>query len=429
MMVTNLLSKTVQLSTVFHILSRGRPMTDFPEYMNFLSFLEVSNFPTSHWSISSGWEWARYLAQVEMEDLLEKIQNSIFLALSLDEVTAIDNTSWVCMNIYTVEGHIRKAHLLAIHKMQVNSSAESLFEVVIKNLKDIGGMSNAMIAQKLVCGGANGASVMQGQRNGLCVRLQLSISPYMLSIHCMAHRMNLAFKIVSKFSHVCKVEDLVREVHAYFCRSPKRFAEFQRFAKGITDGNKLLKDVDTRWISLNGPAQRVFYEYLSLVGLMHEHCFSVDKSQDLLFRLTDLETLLTLCGLLPMLHEMNILMKMSQNRTMYIALYTRARKLTCLALDTLYILPQSFTSAKFESWNNMIDIDNPKNFLKFDRDGILCVAVREYMVPLHYIGKSGRSTKQLPILRDDFSNIVISVRSTLTNIARSLALEIRERFP
>eukprot|EP01018_Ginkgo_biloba_P030613 Gb_17421 [translate_table: standard] len=130
-----------------------------------------------------------------------------------------------------------------------------------------------------------------------------------------------------------------------------------------------------------------------------------------------------------MLHEMNILMKMSQNRTMYIAKYTRAWKLTCLALDSLYILPQSFTSAKFERWNNMIDIDNPKNFLKFDRDGILCVAVREYMVPLHYIGKSGRSTKQLPISRDDFSNIVISMRSTLTNIARSLTLEIRERFP
>eukprot|EP01018_Ginkgo_biloba_P012269 Gb_00696 [translate_table: standard] len=148
MMVTNLLSKTVQLSTVFHILSRGRPMTNFPEYMNFLSFLEVSNFPTSHWSISSGWEWERYIAQVEMEDLQEKIRTSRFLALSLDEVTAIDNTSWV------------------------NSSAENLFEVVIKNLKDIGGMSNAMIAQKLVCVGANGASVMQGQWNGLCVRMQ-----------------------------------------------------------------------------------------------------------------------------------------------------------------------------------------------------------------------------------------------------------------
>ena len=87
-------------------------------------------------------------------------------------------------------------------------------------------MNHSMIAKKLVCVGADGASVMQGQRNGLCVRLQLWVSPYMLSIHCMAHRMNISFKIVRKFSLVSKVEYLVREVHAYFFRSPKQFLEF-----------------------------------------------------------------------------------------------------------------------------------------------------------------------------------------------------------
>jgi hypothetical protein len=96
-------------------------------------------------------------------------------------------------------------------------------------LKESGGMDPLMIAKKLVCVGADGALVMQGQRNGLCVRLQLSASPYMLSIHCMAHRMNLAFKIVSKFPSVSKVEDLVREAYAYFSRSPKRFSEFKKF--------------------------------------------------------------------------------------------------------------------------------------------------------------------------------------------------------
>jgi hypothetical protein len=78
-----------------------------------------------------------------------------------------------------------------------------------------------MITKKLRCVGEDGASVMQGQRNGLYVILQLFASPYMLSIHCMAHMMNLAFKIVSKFPSVSKVEDIVREAYAYFCRSPK----------------------------------------------------------------------------------------------------------------------------------------------------------------------------------------------------------------
>ena len=64
-MERNLLSKTTQLSTVFHILSRGLPMTDYLDYKNYVSFLDVSNFPSSHWSVMSGWEWGKYLAQVE----------------------------------------------------------------------------------------------------------------------------------------------------------------------------------------------------------------------------------------------------------------------------------------------------------------------------------------------------------------------------
>jgi hypothetical protein len=82
-------------------------------------------------------------------------------------------------------------------------------------------MDHLMIAKKLVCVGADGALVMQGERNDLCFRLKLSTSPYMLSIHCMAHRMNLAFKILSKFPLVSKVQDLVYEAYAYFCCSPK----------------------------------------------------------------------------------------------------------------------------------------------------------------------------------------------------------------
>ena len=180
-------------------------------------------------------------------------------------------------------------------------------------------MDDLMIAKRLVCVGAHGTLIMQGQMNDLCVKLKLLASSFMISIHCMALRMNLEFKIVSKFPLVSKVEEPVRETHAYFCCSPKRFTDFQQFADSITDGKNLLKDVDTRWISLNGPAQRLFSEYKSLVGVMYELRFSVDKAQDLLFQLNDIETLLTLARIFCLLHEMNVLVKMAQSRTMYIA--------------------------------------------------------------------------------------------------------------
>ena len=67
----------------------------------------------------SGWEWARYLAQVEKDDLKKKIANAIFFSLYLDEVTTIDNTSWICMRIYMVNDHIRHSY----HKMTKSSKS------------------------------------------------------------------------------------------------------------------------------------------------------------------------------------------------------------------------------------------------------------------------------------------------------------------
>ena len=77
-------------------------MTYYSKYKNYVYFLDVSNFPSSHWSITSGWEWAKYLAQVEKDDLKENTANNILFSLYLDKVTTIDNTSWVCMSIYMV---------------------------------------------------------------------------------------------------------------------------------------------------------------------------------------------------------------------------------------------------------------------------------------------------------------------------------------
>jgi hypothetical protein len=70
-----------------------------------------------------------------------------FFSLSLDEVTTIDNTSWICMSIYMVNGHIRHSCLLGIHKMKENSTVENIYELVINSLKEIGGMDNLMITK------------------------------------------------------------------------------------------------------------------------------------------------------------------------------------------------------------------------------------------------------------------------------------------
>ena len=192
-------------------------MIDYPEMGGYLHVLKVPNYRITHWSINSKQELASCIAQVEIEDVQRKIKDSTFIALSLDEVTAIDNISWVCMHVYTIQNNVCQPHLLSVAKLRDNATTKTLFQLVKSNLIEYGAMDELTIAKKLVCVGADGASAMQGQRKGLCTKMQASCSPYVVGIHYMAHRMNLVFRVVKKFPSVNKVEDLVRELYAYFC--------------------------------------------------------------------------------------------------------------------------------------------------------------------------------------------------------------------
>ena len=137
--------------------------------------------------------------------------------------------------------------------------------------------------------------------------------------------------MVSDYPLIYRVEDLIKEIYKHFCRSPKRFREFQQFAEGLTNGRKLLKDNDTKWISLDGLAHQVFSKYPSLLGTMesiHDNHSGQWKYGDLLEKLSNIETLLTLVPILSMLEEMRNNMKKIQKRYMYISEYNMIHKMT-----------------------------------------------------------------------------------------------------
>ena len=163
---------------------------------------------------------------------------------------------------------------------------------------------------------------MQGHKGSLCKKIKNDLAPYAIPIHYMAHQMNLAFGIVSDFGCVSKVESLIKEIYQYFYQSPKRFQEFQHFAIGLTNGRNLVKDNDTKWISLDGPVHRVMSEYPSLLGLIHS---MRDRFPRLYSILTNVKVLLTLVAILPMLQDMrNIIKKFNKE------LYTLQNIITCV---------------------------------------------------------------------------------------------------
>jgi hypothetical protein len=63
--------------------------------------------------------------------------------------------------------------------------------------------------KRLICFGANGASIFQGWHIGVTFQLKEKIAPCMMGQHYMAHRMNLAIQVLSNLPMVAKLENLL----------------------------------------------------------------------------------------------------------------------------------------------------------------------------------------------------------------------------
>jgi hypothetical protein len=58
-------------------------------------------------------------------------------------------------------------------------------------------------------------------------------------------------------------------MHGYFSHSPKRHLEFQRLVQTLeTKGNKIFKNVKTRWMSMLDALKRIMVEYRPLFVMM-----------------------------------------------------------------------------------------------------------------------------------------------------------------
>lgn len=132
-----------------------------------------------------------------------------------------------------------------------------------------------------------------------------------------------------------------------------------------------------------------FSEYPRLLGLINS---KKDKLKNLKYlvlhlKLTNVETLLTLAILLPVLEEMSDIMKKAQQRAMFFAKYSSMRKRTCLTLDNLYQSDRTLSDIKFDKWQKITDLDNLDNYLHINADGELCASVRGINIPMYYSGR------------------------------------------
>ena len=157
----------------------------------------------------------------------------------IDESTDVSVTGHVVVFATFVEEGIPIIAFLGLLEIPGGKKdAQIIYDCLIKSIEEWG-----LDMQKCVGFGSDGVATMLGQRSGTATKLK-KISQFLTSVHCIAHRTNLAALEAAK-STECKslsteIDDLVNSLAAYFKNSGKRKCALNGIKK-INDAQKTMK--------------------------------------------------------------------------------------------------------------------------------------------------------------------------------------------
>lgn len=425
--------KLVQFKCLYHVLSRGRPMTDYEALQTLCESLHVPDLPKKHWCDNSGWDLAAAMNEVLRHHVCKLISSSDFLSFSADEVTTLDNQCWVSVHAYVVKDWKRVPILLSLARNSLGQTAENLHDMIVSAVKNETDLSDFDLARKTICFAADGAATFQGCRNGVTALLTRQNAPYINGVHCCAHRTNLAADKLSGLAIVANIERLCQTLYTYFHKSPKRWSEFEALSAELEqEGLKIIRNITTRWLSVIDCVQRIQDQIPVLIAKMDEdmsaRCPAARRNLDLLL---DLETLFSMPAMMPLLQSVNSLIKFAQHRSCYICDFMSAVKICQSEIISFYLDPaMAFSGPAFQKW---LDIVGDHTYL-FKHEwtvdmntGVehLCLKIGEYRYEVHCLLGDTRS----PVNRVEFARTVTKVQSDCKHAAKLLVEELEDRFP
>jgi hypothetical protein len=146
--------KRLQMGTIFHLLEQGRPMLEYEALQPLFEFLEVPKIPKRHWSDNAGWTMVEAMYTQVLNKTRTTISAARYIALSCDEVSCIDNSSWISVHAYVVQNWSRVPVLISLEHVIDGGKAKNLTKMIMSAVGSVGGLSQEDIGNRLLCFGA-----------------------------------------------------------------------------------------------------------------------------------------------------------------------------------------------------------------------------------------------------------------------------------
>lgn len=237
------------LRNAHYIAKLGRPYTDFVALHQLDQAKEIVPATSmSYTNDKAAPVFIKAIAEVRRKQLVKSLKGQMYTVM-VDEATDSGIVEELIVYIRFCPPSLKPVtEMLAIKSISSRPNSEAIYDLIVSTLKDDAELGDDW-AQNLCGFTSDGVSVLQGHKNG--VRALLSKDqPQLLSIHCMAHRLELSIKdSVSSVSFQVKVDETLLALYLLYHNSPAMRAELQQIA---SDKNcKLLLPTrvgGTRWV-------------------------------------------------------------------------------------------------------------------------------------------------------------------------------------
>jgi hypothetical protein len=96
------LKKVVQFATFLHLLEQGCPTQEYEATTPLYEFLAMPKNSKKHWNDSSNWIIVEFMHHEMMKATKVTMEVVWYVALSCDNVSTVDNQSWLSIHCYVV---------------------------------------------------------------------------------------------------------------------------------------------------------------------------------------------------------------------------------------------------------------------------------------------------------------------------------------
>ena len=122
---------------------------------------------------------------------------------------------------------------------------------------------------------------LTGKKNGFATKLKES-SPFCISIHCLAHRLNLATsQAADGVPYLREYQQILTSLYSYFHKSTARGLGLQSIQRVLDLPQIKIKEVyEVRWFAFFSALEAVFKSWLALVTFFRDKTKKTKKKSD-----------------------------------------------------------------------------------------------------------------------------------------------------